>query len=281
MKPQVALEHIRNALKGHYDARETSNIAEAYLMDSLNLSRVALREAKTLALEEEKFNTDVAKLAAGVPLQYVTGVAWFYDLKLNVGPGVLIPRPETEELLLLARQKPLPTDAHILDACTGSGCLALGLQAHFPKAQVWGIDLFDDTLYYAKENAAQLGLSARFLKADLLADKLPEALPKIFDRIVSNPPYVLPQEKKTMAEHVLQHEPEAALFVPSENPALFYEALNRHAQTHLRSGGELWAELGPPIAEDVWKAFKSDFWAEKHLLKDLQGRTRFLFAKAA
>lgn len=280
MKPEAALKRLHEALKLHYDTREAGNIAEAYLMDSLNLSRAALRHTTSLALEEEKFKTDLIQLSAGVPLQYVTGIAWFYDFKLKVA-GVLIPRPETEELLLLARKTPLPPGAKILDACTGSGCLALGLQAHFPEAQVWGVDISDETLHYAQKNAELLKLRTHFLKADILSESLPSPLPKVFDRIVSNPPYILPKEKTTMANHVLQHEPEIALFVPSQEPAMFYKALDAHAKKCLRKGGELWVELGPPIVDAVWDAFSGNFWAKKHLLKDLQGRTRFLFAQAA
>ena len=183
----------------------------------------------------EQLQTALADLLLHKPMQYVTGEAWFYNLKLFVNEHVLIPRPETEELVQLvldssvARSNPLPT---ILDIGTGSGCIALAIKKNLPAADVTAIDVSKQALYIASINAATYDADIIFLKVDFLDESEWESLP-MFDIIISNPPYIPINEKSNLDTNVTAYEPHQALFVPDNAPLLFYEKIATFGIKHL------------------------------------------------
>ena len=184
--------------------------------------------------EEERLRLTniLQRLQEGEPLQYILGTAYFCGLPFHVTPATLIPRPETEELVDWAGT----TSGNVLDAGTGSGCIAVAIAHRNPQAQVTAWDLSAEALEVAAQNAAANGVQVRFERHDMLTE-LPDA--QSLDLIVSNPPYVCEREKAEMEEHVLRHEPATALFVPDNDPLRFYKALARIGSHALRPGGAI------------------------------------------
>ncbi|HYE58890.1 MAG TPA: peptide chain release factor N(5)-glutamine methyltransferase [Rhodothermales bacterium] len=221
----------------------------------------------------------VARRAAGEPLQYVVGHVDFRGLRLAVAPGVLIPRPETEELVdhVLGALKGVSAP-RVLDAGTGSGCLALALKAAHPDARVTALDVSPDALRIARANAAALGLDVVFVQADLLSPGLPVEGP--FDLIVSNPPYIPDAEACTLDSVVLDHEPHVALFSGAD-PLTFYHTLARHGAAILRPGGLLWAEAHTDYAPAAAGCFEGPGWASAVIHHDTARRPRFVEARRA
>jgi len=223
------------------------------------------------------------RLIEGEPLQHVLGEAWFDGLRISVSPSVLIPRPETEELVeaLSNRLKSeAPQPLHIVDWCTGSGCIALALKRRFPEAAVSAWDLSSDALEVARANALQNHLSVDFDVRDVLS-----ATPEDFgaDAVVSNPPYIPHSEAPGMHPRVTRHEPAMALFVPSDDPLCFYRALQRWCeQGGLRAEGWLAMECHTKFASDVAGLLTSSGgWKNVEMLHDLQGLPRHVLAQRA
>lgn len=224
-----------------------------------------------------KVSSIVDRLLAGEPLQYIFGATEFYGLRLAVSPAVLIPRPETAELVdLIVRENARRQDLRVLDVCTGSGCIAVALARNLPFAQVEAIDLSGDALDVARSNAAALKVKVSFRQADALS-LTPEAEPR-FDIVVSNPPYVLDSERAEMSANVLDHEPHIALFVPDSDPLRFYRSIAAYAMTALTAGGRLYFELNPLTAESLARELRADGWTDVALLPDTDGKRRFLTA---
>ena len=212
------------------------------------------------------------QLKAGVPVQYVLGKAWFCDREFEVTPAVLIPRPETEELVAwAAEQRPCQ---RILDAGTGSGCIAVSLQLQLPDSQVEAWDISAGALAVAQRNADRLGAGVRFEQHDLLALWPAEA---VFDLIVSNPPYICERERADMEQHVLDHEPEGALFVPDDDALLFYRTLaERAVGGALREGGRLMVEINSAYGPETVALFERCGLHHVELRKDEFGNDRMV-----
>lgn len=219
-----------------------------------------------------------ARLLAGEPLQYILGYETFMGMRIDVNPSVLIPRPETEELVeMIIDRNSGRRDLRVLDAGTGSGCIALALARNLPFSQVTGIDISPAAIEVARENAARLHVRARWLVADMLALAAPPA--PLYDIIVSNPPYVLPSERGAMDENVTAHEPHAALFVPEDDPLRFYHALEAYGRRALAPGGSIYFELNPLTARQLAADMASRGWTDVELTADSNRRQRFLSAK--
>ncbi len=224
---------------------------------------------------QDQLLRDVEALAQARPIQQVLGKAYFLDMELFVNEHVLIPRPETEELVDLVR-KAFPENAEIklADIGTGSGCIALGLARYFKAARVEALDHSAEALEVARYNAAKYALPVHFFKGNVLS-----AWPLVqeVEVMVSNPPYITPGEKETMHRNVLAYEPHEALFVPEEDPLLFYKAICAHAQKHLVREGKVFLEVNRELAKDTLKVFeKVGFTGEVY--KDMQGNDRFVVA---
>jgi len=216
-------------LKSHASNDERENLAIWRVIQREGLG--LLMEPTTLvltAIQVQKLKQIFAQLKQGLPIQYAIGHTWFYDCKILVEPGVLIPRPETEELVhwALADIKKLNhMGLHVLDAGTGSGCIALALKKHQPNLKVWACDAHEVPIELTSKNAALNEIELEdIVQLNLLDPQCLKAVPE-FDVILCNPPYVLESDQDGMAEHVLRFEPHEALFVSNSNPLLFYEAL--------------------------------------------------------
>ena len=220
--------------------------------------------------EAEKVERAMERLLQGEPIQYVVGKTRFCGLSIGVKPGVLIPRPETEELVEAASQG---HPASVLDIGTGSGCIALALKHRFPHADVTAMDISTDALRIAQENAQELGLDIRFVQQNIL-EATPE--PQKYDLIVSNPPYVCERERAQMERHVLDYEPEQALFVPDSDPLLFYRTIIHYALTALKEKGTLAFETNREYAKAVGELMKEAGWCDVEVKKDLYNNERIV-----
>lgn len=218
-----------------------------------------------------ELNKIFGRLMEGEPVQYVLGRAEFCGRWFSVRPGVLIPRPETEELCAwITADSKASASPKVLDIGTGSGCIAITLQLDMPESKVTAWDISADALDVARENAQQLGANVNFVKLDALNAK-PEGE---WDVIVSNPPYICEKEKKDMAVNVLEHEPHKALFVPDAAPLLFYRAITRLAVQTLNKGGRLYFEINPIYADDTCRMMRAEGMTAVELRSDMYGKQR-------
>lgn len=218
-----------------------------------------------------ELNKIFGRLMEGEPVQYVLGRAEFCGRWFDVRPGVLIPRPETEELCAwITADSKASASPKVLDIGTGSGCIAITLQLDMPESKVTAWDISADALDVARENAKQLGANVSFVKQDALNAK-PEGE---WDVIVSNPPYICEKEKKDMAVNVLEHEPHTALFVPDADPLLFYRAITRLAVQTLSKGGRLYFEINPIYADDTCHMMQTEGMTAVELRSDMYGKQR-------
>ena len=218
----------------------------------------------------------VHRLQNNEPFQYIHGTTTFFGLELKCDKRALIPRPETEELVAwVVESGPYKT---IADICSGSGCIALGLKSIFSESNVIGLDISMDALSLAQENSKLNNLNVDFIHADILNinDNL---LNKKYDCIVSNPPYIPSNERETMAENVLNFEPEISLFVENENPIIFYEAIVKYAKSNLSENGFLFFEIHPDFSAEISDLLKLKGFINIEQRKDLQGKNRMIKAQ--
>ena len=224
----------------------------------------------------EGWESDLERLVSGEPFQYVMGQTEFCGLPFKVTPAVLIPRPETEELVTsIIAENAGRTGLSVLDIGTGSGAIAVTLAKKLPGAMVTALDVSDDALAVASENAEANNVSVSFLKFDILGDA---ALPGRYDLIVSNPPYVPERDKAVMHRNVLEHEPALALFVPDDRPLLFYEAIAEKAVTALNAGGRLYLETYEDYHPELKQLLENYGFVNIESRHDLFGRSRFVVA---
>lgn len=208
------------------------------------------------------------------PLQYITGETDFYHCRITVTPAVLIPRPETEELVEMIKIEHEHNAPSYVDAGTGSGCIAIALKKALPQSKAFAFDVSLEALSVARKNAALNEVEISFFKGDMLAihEKSPEHL---LDILVSNPPYVTEEERASLDTEVLAHEPELALFC--ERPLQYYEALLRIGNSWLKGGGQVWMELNPDYAEAIMQLFNASNYSAE-IRRDLSGKKRFVKA---
>jgi len=266
-------QDIRSRLSAHYEKGEADAISRILLDELCGLSTADLLMGKDDEMgdfESKQVEMAMMRLQKGEPIQYVVGKTQFCGLTISVKPGVLIPRPETEELVeTVSKGHP----AYILDIGTGSGCIALALKHRFPQADVTAMDVSADALRIAQENAQQLGLDIHFVQQDILK-ATPESLK--YDLIVSNPPYVCESERTQMERHVLDFEPELALFVPDYDPLKFYRAIIHYAQTALKNGGTLAFETNRDYAKAVGEMMKDAGCSDVEVKKDMYNNERIV-----
>ena len=265
---------IAEAVRGLYPEREARRIA---LTAAAALSGES--EAKFLADPNQRVNIDgvercAAQLAAGCPVQYVTGKTEFCDMTFHVDGSVLIPRPETEELVLWAEQCAADhRNPRILDVCTGSGCIAIVLAAHLPQAEVTALDISHAALETARRNASMNGVRIRFIEDDAL-NSMPSLAGETFDIIVSNPPYIPHSEIESMHVNVTRYEPHEALFVDDADPLVFYRAIARAARTMLSEDGSLLFEVHEAWAERTAEMLRGEGFGQTEVRIDMFGKPR-------
>ncbi len=262
-----------------YDHEERVNLINILINYFFGLSRVdqAMEPEHRLSESELlKLHFAVKELKQHKPVQYITGFVEFMEMRLSVNKSVLIPRPETEELVakIISNLQNHPPHT-VLDVGTGSGCIALALKKAFIKASVTAIDVSREALAVAETNAEAHHLSIDFLQMDMLKGKETQALP-FFDLIVSNPPYVTRAEKIMMNRNVADYEPELALFVENDAPLLFYEAIASFSKKHLNLNGKLYFETNERYADEVAKMLVDIGYTSVDIEKDIHGKERFV-----
>ncbi len=264
---------VNRAAASVYDAREaravTAFVCEGRL--GLRFTDVIVEPDAPCPLREE-----LAPLMAEIrdrrPAQYIAGYAFFRDMKFIVREGVLIPRPETEEMVgLIETEHRGEKGLRVLDIGTGSGCIAVSLALALPESRVTGIDISDSALATASENARRLGAEVRFERHDILSESVPEGT---YDLVVSNPPYVTRSEQAQMLPNVLRHEPHRALFVPDDDPLLFYRAIAEKGRTMIARGGELWFEINERFGPQTVRLLEDEGYADIRLREDMFGKPR-------
>ena len=241
----------------------------------LSMADILCDKVNQLSADDQKeLETMTQRLEKGEPVQYIIGMADFCGRQFHVAPGVLIPRPETEELCRWITQKNRPSVLSVLDIGTGSGCIAVTLALEMPKAKVTAWDISDETLRIAQKNAQTLGAEVTFEHQDILNVSLHDK----YDLIVSNPPYIQSKERDGMGKNVLDYEPHQALFAPEEEPIIFYQRIGDYAWQSLNPGGALYFELNPLTADNVSDYLQRLGFLEIEIRQDQFGKQRFLKA---
>ncbi len=297
------------ALTALYPEPEARSMMLLLCEERLGVSRHAYLTEPALEVPAGCLAGDLARLRNGEPIQYILGFADFYGRRFNVSPAVLIPRPETEFLchtILSGKRTTLPAGTpsvsftetreyalspegvpavsesgaaapvQIIDLCTGSGCIAWTLAAEIPGAEVTGVDISPEALTVARGQQVACHRAPSFVQADILQDP-PASLPEAsFDLLTANPPYVMDRERAAMRPNVLEHEPALALFVPDEDPLVFYRAVARWARTLLRPGGWGYAEINALLGPETAAVFRDAGFSGVSLLQDLGGASRFV-----
>lgn len=297
------------ALAALYPEPEARSMMLLLCEERLGVSRHAYLTEPALEVPAGCLAGDLARLRNGEPIQYILGFADFYGRRFNVSPAVLIPRPETEFLchtILSGKRTTLPAGTpsvsftetreyalstegvpavsesgaaapvHMIDLCTGSGCIAWTLAAEIPGAEVTGVDISPEALTVARGQQVACHRAPSFVQADILQDP-PASLPEAsFDLLTANPPYVMDRERAAMRPNVLEHEPALALFVPDEDPLVFYRAVARWARTLLRPGGWGYAEINALLGPETAAVFRDAGFSGVSLLQDLGGASRFV-----
>lgn len=311
--------YIRNSLKDIYPPGEAQALVRLIMERVCGLSTYQLLLGKDKELSDtEKFK--IKEIVEGLrlykPIQYLLGIADFYGMEFKVTPDVLIPRPETAELVERIITDYRSQAPRILDIGTGSGCIAISLAKHLPRAEVAAGDISPEALTVAEENARLNQVSVSFLELDILSEGNPSFMqgklkfhveetkvshkenksftymkPKShteettasfignFNCIVSNPPYIMDKEKATMEANVLENEPHMALFVPDDDPLLFYRAIARFGQRHLMEGGHLYFEINALCGKETVAMLRQENYTEVELIQDLYGKDRIVKAK--
>lgn len=266
-------------LKAVYSEREARNILLLVLEDVFKFNRSALLISREIDLSEnqkKQLDEISARLKNGEPYQYIVGFTYFDDLKILVAPGVLIPRPETEELVVWIDESiQNRIGLKIEDWCTGSGCIALALKNRNKNAEVFGYDISEEALEIAQSNAKELNLEISFSKKDALNPIVEQKA----DVIVSNPPYIPWKEKEEMHLNVTEFEPDLALFVPNDDPLLFYKAIADYASKALLKDGMLFFELHENYACETKEMVEKLGFSSVEIRTDLQGKQRMLKAQ--
>ncbi len=273
---QQCLDFVRDSLGKLFSPSEIREIsyALAECVTEMPLSKLLIsKDIKLSENQVKKIESFVARLKNGEPLQYVLGYAVFCGHTFGVNSSTLIPRPETAELVDWV-VKSVNDHPKILDIGTGSGCIAISLKCAISSAKIVAVDISDEALKTAKENAKKNGVDVDFRKVDILTESA--KIIDEFDIIVSNPPYICECEKKNMQRNVLDFEPSTALFVPDKNPLLFYETIADFAKTHLRKNGNLFFEINQKFPDEMCEMLRQKGFTKIELRKDFYGNDRMI-----
>lgn len=287
MKIGELAEHYQLELEPLYDSNEAKALFSIAAEKVLALSSAKLITQKDIDISFiniQKLLSILNDLQIGKPIQHILEEAHFYGAVFKVNEQVLIPRPETEELVdwiisvcslrFSINSFDKENEVSILDIGTGSGCIPITLKKHLPKAEVSTLDVSANAIAVAKENAEQIKVKIKFIEADILTFKSEEK----FDIIVSNPPYIRDLEKSDMHNNVLVYEPHLALFVRDENPLIFYKAIADFARTNLKSNGQLYFEINEYLGDKTVEMLAAKGFIDIELRQDMQGKDRMVKA---
>lgn len=297
MKLLEAERYLKDQLEIIYDRQESANIADLAIEHITGLTkteRVSKAQELLSSAQFEQLTEDLQRLQQHEPIQYIMNKAWFYGMELYVDKNVLIPRPETEELvqwivddvkasgkdvfLRKLMESDKTTQLKILDVGTGSGCIPLALKKIMPKAEVWGCDISEEALNVARRNGSALNIRVDFQGVNFLDATEQKLLPTV-DIIVSNPPYVPLKDKNQMRPNVVDHEPHTALFVADVDPLIFYKALADFGKKRLYEKGSIYMEIHEETGNEVMNYFKENGYRNVELKKDMQGKDRMIRAR--
>ena len=280
-------EELWKPLSNVYDSGEAKAVARYLLEIRYGLTMTDIVCGGVERLPEEELKELRNRLLQGEPVQYVVGVAEFSGRRFHVEPGVLIPRPETAELCqwIIRKEKGerrKEEGESILDIGTGSGCIAVTLASELPESKVTAWDISDDALRIAQQNAQAMGVDINFEKVNILSISPSSFLfppSSQWSTIVSNPPYICPSEQTAMDRNVLAYEPHLALFVPEEEPLLFYQAISRYARHALHPGGSLYFEANPLYMEALQVLLCQEGFTDIIVRDDQFGKHRFIMGR--
>ena len=260
-----------------YPAGEASAITERLFEWKEGTGRLNLimNENKVTENVMEQYRKYLSSLLDQMPVQYVTGETWFYGYKFRISPEVLIPRPETEELVQMALDfSASKAHLNVLDIGTGSGCIAISIKKKRIDFSVTATDLSPGAIRIARLNANELNTEISFIEGDFLSGKFPQ---ESYDIIISNPPYIPDQEKQSMDKNVVAYEPHMALFVPADDPLIFYRQISIYAKKNLNEKGKIFVETHEDLAGEVSELFKTAGFSSE-TVKDMFGKERFCTA---
>ena len=283
MTIHLAYQRLLALLYEVYETREAVNIADMVLehvTGQRKIDRIVYKDIPVNKEQQSQLEKIAGELLQNKPVQYALGYAWFMDMKLQVNEHVLIPRPETEELVTWIAEdikESRNKEVSLFDIGTGSGCIPIAVRKKIPDVAVSAIDVSRDALALATLNSIEQKVLVDFLYTDFLKEEEWNHLGK-YNIIVSNPPYIQAGEEKNMQENVLKFEPHLALFVPDEDPLLFYKAIAKFSSPHLKDNGTVYIEINEALGEDVVELFKSYGFERVTLRKDMQGKDRMVRA---
>lgn len=271
--------HLLSELRQIYTENESDSIVRLTMEHLGYPLNMVLRDPGHIPAPpiNEKIDSIIADIQRGLPIQYILGSTKFCDLRIKVDERVLIPRPETEEMIEHMKSE-LRTCSRIMDLGTGSGCIALALKQVFPFAEVWGADLSADALKLAEENGKENKLEVNWTQMDLLKQTRRDDLP-LFDLVVSNPPYVMQKEAEGISSHVKDFEPSSALFVEDDDPLVFYRAIAGFCRHSLCRSGELWVEINEQFGNETARLFEDEGFNSTRILKDIHNKDRYVNAR--
>jgi len=272
--------HLLSELRQIYTENESDSIVRLIMEHVGYPLSVALSDPNHVPNPPviSQINAFASEIRTGLPIQYILGHTCFCDLKIEVDKRVLIPRPETEEMV--EHIKALAKDGYrrIIDLGTGSGCIALALKRYYPEAEVWGVDKSRGALSVAAVNSTKNKLQVNWGNMDLL-NQHPETQWSAFDLVVSNPPYVMNSERAIMPRNVKGFEPESALFVEDDDPLIFYRAIASFCKRHLSETGELWVEINEKMGKESSRLFKKEGFSSVRILRDIHEKERYINAR--
>jgi len=274
---------LTEGLRDIYEPREADNIADWVFETISGLKRLERSANKEKQLSEDvirKLNNALERLLKHEPVQYILGESWFYKRKFIVNKHVLIPRPETEELVEAIKNEELRMkneELKLIDIGTGSGCIAISIKKELPEAEVTAIDISAEALKVATTNAEDLKAEVIFKQRDFLNEDDWKELPE-YDIIVSNPPYIPSAEKDTLSRNVAEHEPHLALFVANDDPFIFYKKIAAFSIEHLKNGGSIYVEVHEDYAKNVMEIFLNSDLKKVTIVKDIYGKERIVKA---
>ena len=279
----MTYQELCKSLASRYPEREAKAVIRYLLEVGYGLSMADIISGAAESIPSDEMGKKLRRLLNGEPVQYVIGKAEFGGRIFRVTPDVLIPRPETYELCQWLEEEERgkrkeERDFSILDIGTGSGCIAITLALDMPQTKVEAWDISADALAIARENAQELQAKVKFEQVDVLSS-LPAQGGLGWVSIISNPPYICQKEAAEMEQHVLDHEPHQALFVPDEDPLLFYRAIAKYGQKALQKNGQLYFEINPAYYQELTKMLDEMGYSEIETHKDLFGRNRMIKAK--
>jgi len=274
---------LHRKLTGQYPKTEIESFARILFSHYLGLTPIQVQlshDGELSARTEKQIRDAIDELKKYRPIQYILNETVFYGLQLELTPDVLIPRPETEELVdWVVHQYDRNAELTMIDIGTGSGCIAVALAVNFPNANVWAVDVSEAALSVARRNALKNRVKVNFLLDDVLKNGLMGFESATLDAIVSNPPYIAPSEKEQLLPNVIEYEPHIALFTPDNHPLVFFERIAAFGLKCLKNKGKIFFEINESFSEKVADILQQNHYSNITVRKDINGKWRMVSAE--